>query len=39
MLTAIAALHNLDIHQIDIKIEFLNDELNEKYIWSNMKDL
>jgi len=39
MLTAIAALHNLDIHQMDVKIEFPNGELNEKYIWSNLKNL
>ena len=39
MLIAIAVLQNLDIHQIDVKTTFLNDELNEKYIWNNLKDL
>ena len=40
MLIAIAVLHNLDIHQLDVKTSFLNGELNEKkYIWSNLNDL
>ena len=39
ILIAIAVLHNIDIHQMDVKTAFLNDELNEKYIWSNLKDL
>ena len=39
MLIVIAVLHNLDIHQMDVKTAFLNDELNEDYIWSNLKDL
>ena len=30
MLIAIAVLHNLDIHQIDVKTAFLNSELNEE---------
>ena len=30
MLIAIAALHNLDIHQIDVKTAFLNADLNEE---------
>ena len=30
MLIAIATLHNLDIHQKDVKPAFLNDELNEE---------
>ena len=27
---AIVALHNLEIHQMDVKISFLNDELNDE---------
>ena len=27
---AIAVLHNLEIHQMDVKIASLNDELNEE---------
>jgi len=30
MLITIAVLHNLDIHQIDVKTVFLNGELNEE---------
>ena len=30
MLIAIAALYNLEIHQMDVKTTFLNGELNEK---------
>ena len=30
MLIAIAVLHNLDIHQMDVKTAFLNGNLNEK---------
>ena len=30
MLMAIAVLHNLEIHQMDVKIASLNDELNEE---------
>ena len=40
MLIAIATLHNLDIHQMDVMTAFLNGELNEEiYIWKNLKDL
>ena len=30
LLIAIAVLNNLEIHQMDVKITFLNDELEEK---------
>jgi hypothetical protein len=30
MLIAIAALHNLEIHQMDVKTTFLNGELDEE---------
>ena len=30
MLVAIATLHNLEIHRMDVKIAFLNGELNEE---------
>ena len=30
MLISIAALHNLEIHQMDVKIDFLNGDLNEE---------
>ena len=30
MLIAIVVLHNLDIHQMDVKTAFLNDKLNEE---------
>ena len=30
MLVAIATLHNLQIHQMDVKIAFLNGELDEE---------
>ena len=30
MLIAIAAIHNLEIHQMDVKIAFLNDDLDEE---------
>ena len=30
MLIVIAILHNLDIHQMNVKTRFLNDNLNEE---------
>jgi len=30
MLIVIVVLHNLDIHQMDVKTAFLNGELNEE---------
>ena len=30
MLIAIAAIHNLEIHQMDVKIAFLNGDLDEE---------
>jgi len=30
MLIAIAVLHNLDIHQMNVKTTFLNDDLDEE---------
>ena len=30
MLIAIAALHNLEIHQMDVKTTFLNGDLNKE---------
>ena len=32
MLITIAVLHNLDIHQMNVKITFLDGELNEEII-------
>ena len=37
MLIAISVLHNLDIHQIDVKIAFLNGELNEEIYMKQRK--
>ena len=39
MLIAIAVLHNLDIHQMDVKTAFLNGELNEEIYMEQPKDL
>jgi len=39
MLIVIVALHNLDIYQMDVKTAFLNSELDEEYILSNLKNL
>ena len=39
MLIAIIALHNLEIHQMDVKIAFLNGDLMRKFIWTNPKGL
>ena len=30
MLIAIAAIHNLEIHQMDVKTAFLNDNMDEE---------
>ena len=39
MIIAIAALQNLKIHQMDLKIAFLNGDFDEKFTWSNQKGL
>ena len=39
MLIAIAAIHNLEIHQMDVKTAFLNGDLMKKSTWNNPKGL
>ena len=39
MLIALAAVHDLKIHQMDVKKTFLNRELEEKFSWNNLKGL
>ena len=39
MLIAIAVLHNLDIHQMDVKTAFLNGELSEEIYMEQPEDL
>ena len=39
MLIAIAAIHNLEIHQMDVKTAFLNGDLDKKSTWKNPKCL
>ena len=37
MLIAIAALHSLEIHQMDVKIAFLNGDLNEEIYMNQLE--
>ncbi|GJS21512.1 zinc finger, CCHC-type containing protein [Tanacetum coccineum] len=39
LFVALAAIHNLVIHQMDVKIAFLNGDLNKEVYISNQKDL
>ena len=39
MLIALAAVHDLKIHQMDVKKVFLNGELEDEIIWNNQKGL
>ena len=39
MLIVIAALHKLDIHQMNIKTAFLNDDLNKEIYMEQREDL
>ena len=39
MLLALASIHRLVIHQMDVKTTFLNGELRKKFIWLNLKDV
>ena len=39
LLIAVAAIYDLKIHQMEVKIAFLNGDLDGKFIWTNPKDL
>ena len=39
LLIALAAMYDLQIHQMDVKTAFLNGELRKKFIWNNLKGL
>ena len=39
MLIALAAVHDLKIHQMNVKTTFLNGELEKKFTWNNLKGL
>ena len=37
MVLAIAALRNLEVHQMDVKTGFLNGDLDEESTWRNLR--
>ena len=39
ILVALATIYNLVVHQMDVKTTFLNDDLEGRYIWNNLKVL
>ena len=39
VLLSLASLYNLFVHQMDVKIAFLNSDLVKRCIWGNLKDL
>ena len=39
MLIALAVVHDLKIHQMDVKTAFLNGDLEEEITWNNLKGL